>query len=449
MNEQSINKEVDKYDYYKSTDTETKQSTGNGKEKLQDRIKKQNDINYGRSKELYNEKLLKKQLRQHFITIPHTEQDHLSLMENIKKASKNMKYICIAKEKHTEGGEHYHLLITASRSITVAQLHKRIMETQGNIRGSINYQQVQSLKAVETYVKKDGNYKEWGSIATQKYTKDTKDEVNEDLNEIYTNDKTLEENLEIIKAKQPAYYTQYKKSITEELKIKDEKQYEKFKAPVYNTENTTLKPYQKRIWELINTQPKQRRIIWVNGRPGTGKSFMFNYIEENFKYGIYSAGSTASLDNAVYGYEEQGAIAWDIPLNYKYDEMGDALSSTIEKFSDFGQYLTSRKYQGKKVQVLGHVIVFANRPVLPQLKHRDIIEINAHDDLTEVEKLAVWNTRKKLINGVMKYQVMKETPHNGIETTHYNYENLPSYIKEFVYNDTTNEDDELDDTKHY
>ena len=78
MNEQSINKEVDKYDYYKSTDTETKQSTGNGKEKLQDRIKKQNDINYGRSKELYNEKLLKKQLRQHFITIPHTEQDRRS-----------------------------------------------------------------------------------------------------------------------------------------------------------------------------------------------------------------------------------------------------------------------------------------------------------------------------------------------------------------------------------
>ena len=324
---------------------------------------------------------MKKQLRQHFITIPHSEQDHHILMENLNKASKNMKYICVAKEKHAEGGEHYHILITASRSITIAQLHKRIMETKGNIRGSINYQQVQSLKAVETYVKKDNNYNEWGEIATQKYTKDTKDEVNEDLNEVYTNDKTLEENLEIIKAKQPAYYTQYKKNITEELKTKDEKTYEKFKAPVFNAENTTLKPYQKRIWELLNTQPKARRIIWVNGKPGTGKSFMFNYIEENFKYGIYSAGQTASLDNAVYGYEEQGAIAWDIPLNYKYDEMGDALASTIEKFSDFGQHLTSKKYQGRKVQVLGHCLVFANRPALAQLKHRDIIEINPHDDL--------------------------------------------------------------------
>ena len=444
MNSKNKIKEVVDNDYYKQPIKGNDAQQETEKEIQGDEITKENDPNYGRNKGLYSEKLMKKQLRQHFITIPHSEQDHHILMENLNKASKNMKYICVAKEKHAEGGEHYHILITASRSITIAQLHKRIMETKGNIRGSINYQQVQSLKAVETYVKKDNNYNEWGEIATQKYTKDTKDEVNEDLNEVYTNDKTLEENLEIIKAKQPAYYTQYKKNITEELKTKDEKTYEKFKAPVFNAENTTLKPYQKRIWELLNTQPKARRIIWVNGKPGTGKSFMFNYIEENFKYGIYSAGQTASLDNAVYGYEEQGAIAWDIPLNYKYDEMGDALASTIEKFSDFGQHLTSKKYQGRKVQVLGHCLVFANRPALAQLKHRDIIEINPHDDLTEMEKLAVWNTRKKLVKGVMKYQVVKETPHNGTETSHYTYESLPPHIKEDVYKDTYNENDDLE-----
>lgn len=440
------NEEVDNNDYYKSTDIEKdepikKEEEQNGIEMHVDEISKQNDKNYGRNKGLYSEKLLKKQLRQHFITIPHTEQDHKILMSNLKLASKNIKYLCVAKEKHTEGGEHYHILVTASRSITVAQIHKRIMDTEGNIRGSINYQQVQSSKAVETYIKKDDNYIEWGDISTQKYNKDSKDEINEVLNEIYTNDKTLEENLDTIKVKQPAYYTQYSKHIKEELKTKDEKQYKKFKAPVFNAENTTLKPYQRRIWELINTQPKQRRIIWVNGKPGTGKSFMFNYIEENFQYGIYSAGSTASLDNAVYGYEEQGAIAWDIPLNYRFEEMGDALASTIEKFSDFGQVLTSRKYAGKKVQVLGHVIVFSNRPVLTQLKHRDIIEINTHDDLNEEEKLAVWNTRKKLVKNEVIYEVDNKTLHNGIETSHYNYDKLPTKIKQDVYEDY---DDELD-----
>ena len=190
-------KEVDNNDYYKSTDTENKE---NAKEIQGNEITKQNDINYGRSKGLYSENLLKKGLRQHFITIPHSTQNHQILLDNLTKCSKNIKYLCVAKEKHTEGGEHYHILITATRGITIAQIHKRIMETEGNIAGSINYQQVSTLKAVDTYIKKDGNYKEWGEIATQKYNKDTKDAINEDLNEIYNNDQTIEKNIEQIKS---------------------------------------------------------------------------------------------------------------------------------------------------------------------------------------------------------------------------------------------------------
>ena len=153
---------------------------------------------------------------------------------------------------------------------------------------------MKTIQAVETYIKKDGKYKEYGNIATQQYNKDTKDKINEDLNEIYTNDKTYEENIQLIKSKQPAYYTQYKDKIENEVKAKEEKPLKKWQPPVYTSDNTTLKPYQKKIWDIINTQPKQRQIIWVNGKPNTGKSFMFNYINENYEYGIYSAGSTAS-----------------------------------------------------------------------------------------------------------------------------------------------------------
>ena len=187
---------------------------------------------------------------------------------------------------------------------------------------------------------------------------------------------------------------------------------------------------------MIQSEPKERRIIWVKGKPGSGKSFMFNYINQNYEYGIYNAGSTASQDNAVYGYEGQGAIAWDIPLNYDFENYGDALASTIEKFSDYGQYLTSRKYKGKKIQVTGHVIVFSNSSVLDQLKHRDIICINTRDDETEDEKLKTWNARKKkhLITGEWKYEVKKETAHNGTETSYYSYETLPEHIKDDVYN---------------
>jgi hypothetical protein len=187
---------------------------------------------------------------------------------------------------------------------------------------------------------------------------------------------------------------------------------------------------------MIQSEPRERRIIWVKGKPGSGKSFMFNYINQNYDYGIYNAGSTASQDNAVYGYEGQGAIAWDIPLNYDFETYGDALASTIEKFSDYGQYLTSRKYKGKKIQVTGHVIVFSNSSVLDQLKHRDIICINTRDDETEEQKLMTWNTQKKKhkITGEWKYEVKKETAHNGTETSYYSYETLPTHIKEDVYN---------------
>jgi hypothetical protein len=416
-------KEVDKNVYYNLPTQEETESN------------EQNDPNYGRTKGLYSEKLLKLQRRQHFITIPQSTQETSILLENLKKASKGIKYICVAQEEHTDGGKHHHILVTATAGIRIGAIHKRIMETAGNIGGGINYQQVDTLKAVETYIKKDDKYEEWGEITTQKHTKDTKDELEGDLNELYTNEKTIEENLEIFQAKQPAYYTQYYENILIHLQRKDNKILKRWKPKEWTHENTTLKPYQKKIWNLLQSEPKERQIIWVKGKPGSGKSFMFNYINQNYEYGIYNAGSTASQDNAVYGYEGQGAIAWDIPLNYDFENYGDALASTIEKFSDYGQYLTSRKYKGKKIQVTGHVIVFSNSSVLDQLKHRDIICINTRDDETEEQKLMTWNTRKLKhpITGNPHYEVRKETAHNGTERSYFTYDALPSYIKDDVY----------------
>jgi hypothetical protein len=192
------NKEVIDNDYYKSPikENEAQQENDKAKDNAQqgqsdieiqgNKITKENDINYGRNTGLYSKTLLNKQLRQHFITIPHSTQPFNELFENLKSVSKNIKYLCVAQEKHTEGGEHYHILLTSNSGIRIEQIHKRIMMTEGNIRGSINYQYVKTIQAVETYIKKDGKYKEYGNIATQQYNKDTKDKINEDLNEIYT-----------------------------------------------------------------------------------------------------------------------------------------------------------------------------------------------------------------------------------------------------------------------
>jgi len=438
------NKEVDDNDYYKSTDKGHKQEMhGDDKEnEMNDKI-----IKDGRNSDLYNEKLLKKYRRQHFITIPQTKQNHQQLYDNLLKTSKCIKYLLVAKEAHTNGGDHYHILITGTQGIRISAIHKRIMATEGDIKGSINYQEVKTLKASETYCKKDGNYKEQGEIETQKYVADTRQATDDTLDEIYSNDKTLEENLAIIKAKHPTYYTDKYENILARLQEKDNKPMKHWDLPEYNTQNTTLKPYQAKIWKLINEAPKQRRIIWVNGKPNTGKSFMFNYIEQNYDYGIYNAGSTASLDNAVYGYEGQGAIAWDIPKSFDFTNLGDHLASVIEKFSDFGQSLTSKKYKGKKVRVAGHVIVFSNRSPLAQLAHRDIVEINTRDDETEEQRLATWKTRKvkHKITGEWQYEVSKDTAHHGTERSYYTYEALPPHIKQDVYGDDNTHYDSEDE----
>ena len=394
-----------------------------------------NNANYGRTQGLYKEKFMKIELRRHFITIPQTEQDHNKLYEQLKENTRNLKYLLISQEEHADGGQHYHIMITTHKPSTRKSIHKNIMKIQGNIKGSINYQAVDCLMKSETYIKKYGTYLESGEIKTQKYNAKTKDKINEDLHEIYTNDLTTEENLKLIQEKQPAYSTQYSENIKIKLeeKIIEAKPLKKWKIPIYDTKNTTLRPYQKKLWDLISEPPKNRRIIWVCGKPNSGKSFMFNYINENYEYGIYSAGSTASLDNAVYGYNEEGAIAWDIPKNYDYENFGNSLASTIEKFSDFGQTLTSRKYKGKKVKVSGHVIVFSNRTVLDQLRHRDIIEINTNQGMSEKELLETHNAKAKIINGRKRWEVRTEELNETVSRYYTSIDDLPKHIRRDVY----------------
>nr|QNG41042.1 replication-associated protein [Pygoscelis antarcticus] len=434
MSRDTVNKEGVDNDYYKPPINEVIQHDEVSA------VEQVNKKDYGRSTELYNEKMLAKQWRQHFITIPQSSQIHAELFENLKKASVNIKYLCVAKEHHARGGDHYHIYIaTTSQAIKIAQIHRRIMETKGDIDGSINYQQVKTANAVITYIKKDGNFLEFGTIPKRKNdpaSAGSSADIDKLLIEIYNNEESLEDNIQQLKEKYPSYYTINYEAIIARLEAKENVAYKRWKPPEYNSTNTKLKPYQERIWELINTEPKTRQIIWVNGKPNSGKSFMFNYIDQNYDYGIYSAGSTASLDNAVYGYDGQGAICWDIPLNYNYADMGDALASTIEKFSDYGQTLTSRKYKGKKIQVRGHVIVFANRPILPQLTHRDIIRINTRDDETEEQKLATWNITKKLLPQGRTIWLEEQMLHGQMSERriYHSKSDLPIEVLEDVYN---------------
>jgi len=341
---------------------------------------------------LYSEKLLSARTTSSFITIPQTTIDYEQLHE-IMTQYNQVKY-CITKlEQHKDEGYHIHMVIRFKQQVRIKQIHQKIASCAGTLRGSINYQTPKKITACIQYLKKeltevlDKPYLEYGEAPLdQQRPKTTNNDgrsrtYQDRANENYR--KTIElaqageteAAIDYIKTHEARDYLLQRHTIEENAKNinKTRKTYE---APDMTAGNVNLKPTQQEVWDLLQGQPKQRRIIWVTGHYGSGKTFLYNYIKENHDYGMYDAGQSASLDNVAYGYDKEGVIAWDLPKTFNFEEKGDAIASVIEKFSDFGQHITSKKYSGKSQKVLGHVIVFSNKHPIQQLQHRDIIHIN-------------------------------------------------------------------------
>lgn len=207
-----------------------------------------------------------------------------------------------------------------------------------------------------------------------KVTKNSNDEVFIDAIQL-AQDGNIDEAQELVRNTAPLQYLINSTKINDTLNTLNKTRI-KYDLPDMSSENNKLKPQQQKVWDLLQQTPKQRRIIWVTGNYGSGKSYLYNYIKENHPYAMYDAGQTASLDNIAYGYDEEGVIAWDLPRTFNFTELGNPIASVIEKFSDFGQTITSKKYAGKTQKVRGHALVFSNAPPLEQLQHRDIIHID-------------------------------------------------------------------------
>lgn len=384
-------------------------------------VKGKNDENYGRTPELYPPALLNKRMRSIFITLPKSYQDTSALFNALKKSSKSITYVLVAQEKHKDNTPHIHIQYEVNNSIKVETIHKKIIQVEGNIGGSINYQSIKNSDATNNYIKKDGNYLEFGKRKKQ-HNRTTYDKEGENMcikTILEDGEMSIEEKLDYVKQTQPLMYMDKRDKL--KIMLEEEEVVEKWELPDMSKENITLRPYQQQLWDMISNPPKARQIIWVYGKPGQGKSFMYNYLEENYKKKVYCAGQSASLDNVVYGYNEEGAIIWDIPKSYNWEneELVNTLASTIEKFSDFGTTITSKKYQGKKCRVRGHAIVFSNHKPIKQLKHRDIITIVAGG----IEEDNRYRIKEK--NGVYYLYDIEQQ----ITKSFFNKEHLEEYIE--------------------
>jgi len=336
-----------------------------------------------------DDKIKNAKITKNFITIPQTTINYQELHEKLTK-DKNVKYLLTKLEHHKEEGLHIHIIISYKQQTRIGTLHTKIIETNGEINGTIDYQVPKELLATINYCKKedtsvdDSPYLEYGVLPKEAHRPKTKQEYqdreekqNNKLKEAIEKAEQgdIDTAVELVKDIKPLDYIKHKQQIIENL-TSENKIRKYYTPPNMNTDNVKLSQSQQQVWDLLQQTPKQRRIIWVTGRPGSGKSFLMNYLTQNHEYQVYNAGQSASFDNVAYGYDREGVIAWDIPKSFDFDSMGDALGNVIEKFSDFGQHISSKKYNGKTTQVLGHTLVFSNHPPLEQLSHRDVIHIN-------------------------------------------------------------------------
>lgn len=351
-------------------------------------------------RKLYPKKLLSKRYRNHFITIPKTTLKQEEILESLKTL-KQPNYIKVAKEHHKDGTTHYHIIIQCKDNQSIKQIHEQFEKLEGTVRGCINYQQIRNLAASIEYLEKEGESIEYGELKLR--GKATKNNLIEIVKE------NPQQAIEYIEENHPMDMLKHRETILENINAYTKTPYEKFEIP--DTSQATLRNWQQELFEELMKPPKSRRIFWVRGNYGAGKSFMLNYLADNYKYGVFCAGQCVSIDNLAYKYDEEGAIIWDLPRNFNWKELTEPLCNVVEKFSDFGQIIRSMKYKGKTQRVRGHVIVLSNEPCPPELRHRDIVQITA----TKKTDITIGELREYL-------------QQNDIEVNHQNPQ-LGKYIK--------------------
>jgi energy-coupling factor transporter ATP-binding protein EcfA2 len=341
-------------------------------------------MNYSLDNEsIYTKAFLQKKMRSMFITIPHTSIP-LDTIHNAIIQCKSIIYTKTAQEHHKDGDTHIHIYIKFNSSIAITTIHNIIKKTLIEPpKGTIDYDPVRSDVAADTYLNKEGVYLEYGEKPQRKkagrpLVNRNNDSRNAGAFEAITmaQQGDIEGAIATLIENQPMEYLRSKESIENNLKSINITR-KKYDLP--NMTDIDLKPWQQQVVDLIKEPPKERRIIWISGKPGCGKSFLFNYLSElqNYEYGLYNAGQCVSLDNLAYAYDEEGIIAWDFPMNFKFDDdIRSHIANVIEKFSDFGQKISSKKYKGSTKYIRGHCVVFSNKQPLYELKHRDIIHIN-------------------------------------------------------------------------
>ena len=138
-----------------------------------------------------------------------------------------------------------------------------------------------------------------------------------------------------------------------------------------------LRPWQTLLLGFLNARPERRRVFWVFGEPGSGKTTFSSWLDEpsNYEGGVLNMGACFSTTNALHNYHQQAVVCFDYPLSFRWDLYADDVSQCCETFSEFGSSRQSTKYVGRRVRICCHVVVFSNIRPIEQVRHRDVVLI--------------------------------------------------------------------------
>jgi len=356
---------------------------------------------------LYTKEFLTKKAYKLFITIPHTDLTPAEAMQKFQ-TYEQITYCKVAQEHHEDGDTHIHIFLSFKQQVKYQSIFNllKVAMLDKRIGGAINFQVPRNSEDVINYIDKEKNYVEYGT-KPKLIGKPTIGQPSRNLQQgaleaiELAQQGNIAEAMQVLIENQPMRIIENYETIQENLKRMNTTRV-KYDIPIFTKENTTFKKWQTELIETITTTPKKRQIIWVVGEPESGKTFIHDYLAnlDNYKYGLYDAGQCVSYDNVVYGYDEEGIICWDFPLNYDWTTFSTAAGNLIEKFSDFGTTVSSKKYKGSTKSIRGHCLVFSNREPLDNIAHRDIKIIRASRENK--------NKKEQLVNKVNKINKVNE-----------------------------------------
>ena len=138
-----------------------------------------------------------------------------------------------------------------------------------------------------------------------------------------------------------------------------------------------LRPWQTLLLGYLNTRPERRRVFWVVGEPGSGKTTFSSWLDEpsNYEGGVLNLGACYNVANALFNYQQQAVVVFDYPMSFRFDLYGDDVSQCCETFSEFGSCRQSTKYVGRRVRIACHCVVLSNVMPIRQVRHREVILI--------------------------------------------------------------------------